>query len=66
MSKAFIVGVLQESAELSRVVAMQVAGDLMAAIVSELKNEGKFSLPGFGSFVPERTWRHLIGNVGDR
>jgi len=45
MSKAFIVGALQESAELSGVSAARAAGDLMAAIVKELKKEGNISLP---------------------
>lgn len=62
MSKAFIAGVLQESAELSGVVAMQAAGDLMAAIVTELKKEGKFSLPGFGSFSVRKTKARVARN----
>ena len=62
MSKAFIAGVLRESAELSGVVAMQVAGDLMAAIVTELKKEGKFSLPGFGSFSVRKTKARVARN----
>ena len=55
MSKAFIAGALQESAELSGVAAVRAAGDLMAAIVKEGKKEGKFTLPGFGTFTVRKT-----------
>ena len=49
MSKAFIAGVLQDTAGLSGTVANAVAGDVIAAIVTELKREGRFTLPGFGT-----------------
>jgi DNA-binding protein HU-beta len=55
MSKAFNAGALQESAELSGVSAARAAGDLMAAIFKELKKEGKFTLPGFGTFTVRKT-----------
>lgn len=55
MSKAFIADVLQESAELTGVGAKQVAGDLIAAIVKEMKQAGKFTLPGFGTFMVRKT-----------
>ena len=55
MSKAFIASVLQESADLTGVGANQVAGDLMAAIVKEMKKAGKFTLPGFGTFTVKKT-----------
>lgn len=55
MSKAFIADVLQESAELTGVGAKQVAGDLIAAIVKEMKQAGKFTLPGFGTFTVKKT-----------
>jgi hypothetical protein len=41
MSKAFISSVLQDSAELTGGLATRVAGDVMDAIVRELKKEGK-------------------------
>ena len=53
MSKAFIAEVLQESAGLTGVGAKQAAGDLMAAVVKEMKRAGKFTLPGFGTFTGE-------------
>jgi DNA-binding protein HU-beta len=62
MSKAFIARALQESAELSGVAATQAAGHLMTAIVKELKREGKFSLPGFGSFVVRKTKARVARN----
>src|SRR4051812_19677046 len=55
MSKAFIAGVLQESAELSGVAANQAAADVIAAIVKEIKAAGKFTLPSFGTFTVRKT-----------
>jgi DNA-binding protein HU-beta len=51
MTKAFIASVVQESAELSGATATRAVGDLMVAIVRELRKSGKFSLPGFGTFT---------------
>ena len=51
MSKAFITSVLQDKAGLSGTVANAAAGDVIAAIVAELKREGRFTLPGFGTFT---------------
>jgi DNA-binding protein HU-beta len=51
MSKAFLASVIQESAELSGAAAMRAAGDLMQAIMRELKKSGKFTLPKFGTFT---------------
>ena len=55
MSKAFISQVLRESAELTGAAATSAAGDLISAIVKELKKEGKFTLPGFGTFAVRKT-----------
>ena len=55
MSKAFIAEVLQDSAGLTGVGAKQAAGDLMVAIVKEMKRAGKFTLPGFGTFTVKKT-----------
>lgn len=55
MSKAFISQVLQDSASLTGVAANRAAGDLMDALVKELKREGKFTLPSFGTFVVRKT-----------
>ncbi len=55
MSKAFIAQVLQESAELTGIAANRAAGDLMDAVIKELKREGKFTLPSFGTFTVRKT-----------
>ena len=55
MSKAFIASVIQESTGCTGVTASAVAGDLIAAIVGELKKEGGFTLPSFGTFRVAKT-----------
>lgn len=55
MSKAFIAQVIQESAELTGAAANRAAGELMEAIVKELRKSGKFTLPSFGTFVVRKT-----------
>jgi len=55
MSKAFISSVIQESTSLTGAAANRAAGDLMEAIVKELKKSGKFTLPSFGTFTVRKT-----------
>lgn len=55
MSKAFIASVIQESATLTGAAANRAAGDVMEAIVRELKKSGKFTLPSFGTFTVRKT-----------
>jgi DNA-binding protein HU-beta len=55
MSKAFIASVIQETTECTGVVANQAAGDLIAAIVKELKQNGGFTLSSFGTFTVRKT-----------
>lgn len=55
MSKAFIADVIQDSAGLTGVAANRAATDLMEAIVKELKRNGKFTLPSFGTFTVRKT-----------
>jgi DNA-binding protein HU-beta len=55
MSKAFIASIIQESASLTGAAANRAAGDLMEAIVKELKKSGKFTLPSFGTFTVRKT-----------
>jgi DNA-binding protein HU-beta len=55
MSKAFIAQVIQGSAELTGSAANRAAGDLMSAIVKELKRNGRFTLPSFGTFTVRKT-----------
>ncbi len=55
MSKAFIAQVIQESASLTGVAANRTASDVIEAIVGELKKNGKFTLPSFGTFTVRKT-----------
>lgn len=55
MSKAFIAQTIQDSASLTGVAANRAAGDLMAAIIKEMKKNGKFTLPSFGTFTVRKT-----------
>jgi DNA-binding protein HU-beta len=55
MSKAFIAEVIRESAELTGAAANRAAGDVLDAIVRELKKAGRFTLPSFGTFVVRKT-----------
>jgi len=55
MSKAFIAEVIQTSTDCTGTAAKRVAGDLMVAIVKELKKAGGFRLPGFGTFTVRKT-----------
>jgi len=55
MSKAFIAEIIQGSAEITGVAANKAAADLIDAIVKELKKEGGFTLPSFGTFTVRKT-----------
>ena len=55
MSRAFITQVIQESTELSGIAARRATGDLIHAIVRQLKITGRFTLPGFGTFKVAKT-----------
>jgi DNA-binding protein HU-beta len=55
MSKAFIADVIQSSAEITGVAASRAAADLIEAIVKELKKNGGFTLPSFGTFTVKKT-----------
>jgi DNA-binding protein HU-beta len=59
MTKAFIAEVLRESCELTPVGATAAAGDLISAIVEKLKRDGRFKLPGFGTFTVAKTKAHI-------
>jgi DNA-binding protein HU-beta len=51
MTKASISAVIQGSTEITGVAANRATNDLIAAIVAELKKNGKFTLPSFGTFT---------------
>ncbi|MBB2169682.1 HU family DNA-binding protein [Gluconacetobacter aggeris] len=55
MSKAFLAAVLQDSLHCTGVAAVKAADDLVTAIVAELKTEGGFTLPSFGTFTVHKT-----------
>ena len=55
MSKAFIAQVIQDSVACTGVAANRAAGDLMDAIVKEMKKNGGFTLPSFGTFTVRKT-----------
>ncbi len=55
MSKAFIATIIQEQTGCTGVAATRTAGELMAAIVREMKREGGFTLPSFGTFRVAKT-----------
>ena len=57
MSKAFIAQVIQESAggNLTGTASNRLAGEVIAAIVHELKKNGRFTLPSFGTFIVRKT-----------
>jgi DNA-binding protein HU-beta len=62
MTKAFISSVLQESCELTNVGATTAATELIDAIVEQLKRDGRFNLPGFGTFTVAKTKAHIGRN----
>ena len=55
MSKAFIAEGIQTSTDCTGTAAKRAAGDLMVAIVKELKQAGGFRLLGFGTFTVRKT-----------
>ena len=55
MSKAFIAKVLQEATEVTGTVANRATNQLIDSIVRELKKNGKFTLPSFGTFTVRKT-----------
>ena len=55
MSKAFIAEVIQSSTGCTGVAANKAAGDVVEAIVKELKKNGGFTLPSFGTFAVRKT-----------
>lgn len=59
MSKRFLTDVIQHSSGLTGVASGRLAAELIAAIKAEIVQNGRFSLPDFGSFsvreTPKRT-----------
>jgi len=55
MSKAFIGETIQTSIGRTSVAANRAAGDLVAAIVKQLRKAGGFTRPGLGTFNVRKT-----------
>jgi DNA-binding protein HU-beta len=55
MSKAFLAQVIQDALGTTAVAANKTAADVVDAIVAELKKEGGFTLPSFGTFTVKKT-----------
>lgn len=55
MSKAFIADVIQDTLECTGVAAKHAADTLVKAIVREMKKNGGFTLPSFGTFRVVKT-----------
>lgn len=55
MSRAFIAEVIRASAGTTQTVARGTANDLIDALTKELKENGKFTLPSFGTFTVRPT-----------
>ncbi len=55
MSKTFIASVLQDSLDCTGVAATRAADALIHAIVTDMKKEGGFTLPSFGTFRVVKT-----------
>jgi DNA-binding protein HU-beta len=51
VSKAFIIDVIQNSTEISRIAAGRTVDDLIKAIAAELKRNGTFTVSSFGTFT---------------
>lgn len=67
MSKAFIAAVLQDPLDCTGVAASRIADDLVGEIVAELKQEGGFTLPSFGTFTVHKikAWKALNPRTGE-
>jgi DNA-binding protein HU-beta len=55
MSKAFIARIIQQSVQVTGAAADRTTNELISAIVKEMKKNGKFTLPGFGTFTVRKT-----------
>ena len=55
MSKAFLAQTIQDSVACTGVAANKAAGELLDAIIKEMKKSGGFTLPSFGTFTVRKT-----------
>lgn len=62
MSKKFLSDVIANSTDLSGVAAMQLAGDIIEAIKTEITRSGRFTIPDFGAFSVRETAKRTALN----
>ena len=62
MSKKFLTDVIAQAADMPANAAGRLAGEIVAAIKEEIVQNGRFSLPDFGSFVVRETPRRTALN----
>ncbi len=55
MSKRFLTDVIQQSTSMTGVASGRLAAELVAAIKAEIVENGRFTLPDFGSFTVRET-----------
>jgi DNA-binding protein HU-beta len=55
MSKKLIAEVIRDSVGVTNAAANRAAGELLSAVVGELKAGGRFTVPGFGALVVRKT-----------
>lgn len=62
MSKRFLTDVIQQSTGLTGKASGQLAAEVIAAIKTEITENGRFSLPDFGSFTVRETSKRAALN----
>lgn len=68
MTKAFIAGVLRDNSTMPYTEAVRLATKLIESIVADLRQNGRFVLPTFGSFKVAKRKAHKALNprTGER
>jgi len=55
MTRQFLTEIIQEAGDLTGVTAKRIAATLLEAIQTEILTNGRFTLPGFGTFTVRET-----------
>jgi DNA-binding protein HU-beta len=55
MTKQFLTDVIQDAGDLTGVAAKRIVATLLDAIQTEILTNGRFTLPGFGTFTLKET-----------
>ena len=68
MSKKFLTDVIQQSAEMNRLAAGRLAADIIEAIKGQIAENGRLSIPDFGTFTVRETPKRTALNprTGER